>query len=139
LLQKFDELFSFQVQPSMSDPNLATPIADPDPSNSVADPLRDRHECNTCGYVYLPLQGDERQGVAPRTAFADLPEKWRCPVCSASQRRFQNLGPAGSVGFKQNAKYGLGVNTLDPGKKNLLIFGSLFVFFLLFLSLYGLS
>jgi rubredoxin len=143
LLQKLDELFSFQVQRSMSNPNPATPIAATDPSNPVippvADPLRDRHECNTCGYVYLPLQGDERQGVAPRTAFDDLPEKWRCPVCSASQRRFQNLGPAGSIGFKQNAKYGLGVNTLDPGKKNLLIFGSLFVFFLLFLSLYGLS
>jgi rubredoxin len=127
----------------MSNPNPAEPIAPPtDPSNSavaIADPLRDRHECNTCGYVYAPLQGDERQGVAARTAFDDLPEKWRCPVCSASKRRFQNLGPRGSVGFKENAKYGLGVNTLDPGKKNLLIFGSLFVFFLLSLSLYGLG
>jgi hypothetical protein len=31
------------------------------------------------------------------------------------------------------------VNTMDPGRKNLLIFGSLFVFFLLFLGLYGLG
>ncbi|NJN49364.1 MAG: rubredoxin [Alkalinema sp. RL_2_19] len=101
--------------------------------------MRDRFECSTCGYVYLPMQGDERQGVPARTLFADLPEKWRCPVCSASKRRFQNLGPAGATGFKENAKYGLGVNTLDPGQKNLLIFGSLFVFFLIFLSLYGLG
>ena len=103
------------------------------------DPLRDRHECSSCGYVYIPMQGDERQGVEAGTLFTDLPEKWRCPVCSASKRRFQNLGPVGAVGFKENAKYGLGVNTLEPGQKNLLIFGSLFVFFLLFLSLYGLQ
>jgi rubredoxin len=128
----------------MSNPNPTEPVAPvADPANPAAvapgDPLRDRHECNTCGYVYVPLQGDERQGVAPRTVFADLPEKWRCPTCSASKRRFQNLGPKGAVGFKENANYGLGVNTLDPGQKNLLIFGSLFIFFLLFLSLYGLS
>ncbi|MBE9033245.1 rubredoxin [filamentous cyanobacterium LEGE 11480] len=101
--------------------------------------MRDRFECSTCGYVYVPRQGDDRQGVPPSTLFEDLPEKWRCPVCSASKRRFQNLGPVGVTGFKENAKYGLGVNTLDPGRKNLLIFGSLFVFFLLFLSLYGLG
>lgn len=108
-------------------------------TSSTNDALRDRHECSSCGYVYIPIQGDERQGVAAGTLFEDLPEKWRCPVCSASKRRFQNLGPVGSVGFKENAKYGLGVNTLDSGQKNLLIFGSLFVFFLLFLSLYGLQ
>ncbi len=128
----------------MSNPNPTEPVAPvADPANPLAvapgDPLRDRHECNTCGYVYVPLQGDERQGVAPRTVFADLPEKWRCPTCSASKKRFQNLGPKGSVGFKENASYGLGVNTMDPGKKNLLIFGSLFIFFLLSLSLYGLG
>jgi rubredoxin len=128
----------------MSNPNPEDAIAASEPSSptppaAVADPLRDRHECSTCGYVYIPFKGDERQGVAPLTAFDDLPEKWRCPVCSASKRRFQNLGPSGSIGFKENAKYGLGVNTLDPGQKNLLIFGSLFVFFLLFLGLYGLE
>lgn len=117
--------------------NVGSTVASESPSQS--DALLDRFECSSCGYVYVPLQGDERQGVAPNTLFADLPEKWRCPVCSASKRRFQNLGPTGSVGFKENAKYGLGVNTLDPGKKNLLIFGSLFLFFLLFLSLYGLQ
>ncbi len=137
----------------MSNPNPEAPIEPSDGSaespNVLAAPpsvpptqreaLLDRFECSSCGYVYVPLQGDERQGVAPNTLFDDLPEKWRCPVCSASKRRFQNLGPTGAVGFKENAKYGLGVNTLDPGKKNLLIFGSLFVFFLLFLSLYGLQ
>jgi rubredoxin len=133
----------------MSNPNPELSITPSDTSSqspatlssepTQSDPLRDRFECSSCGYVYMPLQGDERQGVEPGTLFEDLPEKWRCPVCSASQRRFQNLGPAGAVGFKENAKYGLGVNTLDPGKKNLLIFGGLFLFFLFLLSLYGLQ
>ncbi len=109
-----------------------------DPS-AVNKALFDRHECSTCGYVYVPQKGDERNSVPPNTVFEDLPEKWRCPVCSASPKRFQNIGPIGATGFKQNAKYGFGVNTMDPGQKNLLIFGSLFLFFLFFLSLYGLQ
>jgi rubredoxin len=108
-------------------------------NTSVANPLLDRHECSSCGYIYLPIKGDDKQGIAPNILFDELPENWRCPVCSATKRRFQNLGPAGSVGFKENAKYGLGVNTLDSGRKNLLIFGTLFFFFLFFLSLYGLQ
>jgi rubredoxin len=124
--------------------SLATPepSENQSPTEPTASPdkaLLDRHECSNCGYVYVPMKGDERNDVAPNTSFEDLPEKWRCPVCSAGKRRFQNIGPVGAIGFKENAKYGLGVNTLDPGKKNLLIFGSLFLFFLLFLSLYGLQ
>jgi rubredoxin len=108
-------------------------------ASSADKALLDRHECGTCGYVYIPIQGDERNGIAPSTSFDDLPENWRCPVCSAGKRRFQNIGPVGSIGFKANASYGFGVNTMDPGRKNLLIFGSLFLIFLFFLSLYGMQ
>jgi rubredoxin len=118
---------SVQSESVQGNPATATPA------------LRDRHECGTCGYVYIPVQGDERNGIAPNTCFEDLPENWRCPVCSAGKRRFQNIGPMGSVGFKANASYGFGVNTMDPGRKNLLIFGSLFLIFLFFLSLYGIQ
>jgi rubredoxin len=117
-------------------PSLET---NPTPDAAANTALRDRHECSSCGYVYLPMKGDEGEGIPPNTVFDDLPEKWRCPVCSANKRRFQNLGPAGAAGFKENAKFGFGVNKMDPGRKNLLIFGSLFFFFLMFLSLYGLQ
>jgi rubredoxin len=39
--------------------------------------------CNICGYVYDPAKGDPDNGVAPGTAFADLPESWVCPDCGA--------------------------------------------------------
>ena len=100
----------------------------------------DRHECSACGYVYEPAKGEERGRIAAGVPLEALPADWKCPVCGAPRSRFQNIGPIGSPsGFKANLKYGLGVNTLTPGQKNILIFGGLVVAFLIFLSLYGLQ
>ncbi len=103
-----------------------------------SEPL-DRYECRACGYTYEPEKGDSRK-VPPGTAFENLPPKWTCPVCGAPTAQFSNLGPAGvASGFKENLRYGLGVNSLTPGNKNILIFGVLGLFVLLLLSLYGLG
>ena len=40
------------------------------------------------------------------------------------------------AGFAQNQKYGLGANSLTAGQKSILIYGSLALFFMLFLSGY---
>lgn len=110
------------------------------PPEAAIAPPPDRHECAACGYVYEPQKGDDRSNIAAGTAFEDLPKNWRCPVCGAPTSRFQNIGPVGSAsGFKANLGYGLGVNTLTPGQKNLLIFGGLILGFIFFLSLYGLQ
>ncbi|HIK13845.1 MAG TPA: rubredoxin [Leptolyngbyaceae cyanobacterium M33_DOE_097] len=109
--------------------------------DAVVDPKTlDRYECGTCGYIYEPAKGDDRSQIAAGTPFEELPQGWKCPVCNAPQNRFQNIGAVGAPsGFKENLKYGLGVNTLTPGQKNLLIFGGLALAFLFFLSLYGLQ
>lgn len=44
-------------------------------------------EC-PCGYVYDPAEGDHENGVAPDTAFADLPDDWVCPKCGAEKEYF---------------------------------------------------
>jgi rubredoxin len=99
----------------------------------------DRFECLACGYTYEPAKGDDRNNISPGIPFEDLVVNWRCPVCGAPKKRFVNVGPMGSPsGFKENLKYGLGVNTLTPGQKSILIFGALALGFLFFLSLYGL-
>lgn len=47
-----------------------------------------KYVCSVCGYVYDPAQGDAEGGIAPGTAFADLPADWVCPVCGAEKDQF---------------------------------------------------
>ena len=47
-----------------------------------------KYECDTCGYVYDPEKGDPANGVAPGTAFEDIPDDWVCPVCGAPKTDF---------------------------------------------------
>ncbi|MGE5656677.1 MAG: rubredoxin [Actinomycetota bacterium] len=109
-----------------------------DPATEVK--TLDRYECRACGYVYEPKKGSSQGQIPAGTAFEDLPQRWRCPVCGAAKSQFTNIGEEeGTSGFKENLRYGLGVNSLTPTQKNLLIFGGLAVGFLLLLSLYGLQ
>jgi rubredoxin len=100
----------------------------------------DCYECRSCGYSYEPVKGDSRAKIPMGTAFEELPLNWRCPVCSAPKKQFSNIGPVNSPsGFKENLNFGLGVNRLTPGQKNILIFGALALGFMFFISLYGLK
>jgi rubredoxin len=109
-------------------------------SEPAAPAPPDRYECRSCGYVYEPAKGDERRNVAPNTPFETLPENWRCPVCGVKKYQFKSIGPAGKAsGFDENLGYGIGVNTLTPGAKNVLIFSVLGLGILLLLSFYGLN
>ena len=46
-----------------------------------------KYEC-PCGYIYDPAVGDPDSGIAPGTAFADIPEDWVCPVCGLGKDAF---------------------------------------------------
>ncbi|MFC2008711.1 rubredoxin [Chloroflexota bacterium] len=48
-----------------------------------------KYECKICGYVYDPAVGDPDSGVAPGTAFEDIPDDWTCPVCGAAKSEFE--------------------------------------------------
>ncbi|GAB6060501.1 rubredoxin [Desulfonatronum parangueonense] len=56
-------------------------------------------QCQTtnCGYVYDPDRGDKRKKIPPGTAFKDLPEDWKCPVCGAGTKAFRPLAGPGST------------------------------------------
>ena len=45
--------------------------------------------CSACGYVYNPELGDPDSGIAPGTAFEDLPEDWACPICGLDKGVFE--------------------------------------------------
>ncbi|MEA4815782.1 MAG: rubredoxin [Lachnospiraceae bacterium] len=50
-----------------------------------------KYECELCGYIYDPAVGDAEQGIAPGTAFADLPADWVCPLCGAGKDEFKEV------------------------------------------------
>lgn len=114
-------------------------VTEQEVADEAAELTLDRHECRSCGYTYEPLKGDSTGKIPAMTRFEELPPSWRCPVCGAKPALFQNIGEAGKAsGFTENLNYGLGVNRMTPGQKNLLIFGFLALGIVFFLSLYGL-
>ncbi len=64
----------------------------------MANP-EDMWQCQmtNCGCIYDPDRGDKRKKIPPGTAFNDLPEGWKCPVCGASTKAFKPLAGPGSV------------------------------------------
>ncbi len=48
-----------------------------------------KYRCILCGYIYEPGLGDPDSGIAPGTAFEELPDDWQCPVCSAGKDDFE--------------------------------------------------
>lgn len=52
--------------------------------------------CTTCGWVYDPEQGDPDGGIAPGTAWEDIPDDWVCPVCGVGKEDFEPVEQAAS-------------------------------------------
>ncbi len=48
-----------------------------------------KYICKVCGYIYNPTAGDPDSGIAPGTAFEDIPDDWRCPVCGVTKSDFE--------------------------------------------------
>ena len=46
------------------------------------------NECEPCGYIYDPAVGDPDGGIAPGTAFEDIPDDWVCPLCGLGKDVF---------------------------------------------------
>jgi len=133
-------------QPEASEPSEVVE-AEPGPQaeealsvDPVEDPDTHRFECRSCGFVYDPDEGVRKLAIAPGTPFSQLdPIGFRCPVCRSRVGAFKDIGPRNKPsGFEENLNFGLGVNRLTPGQKNVLIFGGFALAFAFFLSLYSL-
>lgn len=48
-----------------------------------------KYKCVPCGYIYDPAFGDPDSGTAPGTMFEDLPDDWKCPICSVGKDEFE--------------------------------------------------
>ena len=47
-----------------------------------------KYICSACGYAYDEEIGDPDNGIAPGTAFEDLPDDWMCPMCGVGKSMF---------------------------------------------------
>ena len=50
-----------------------------------------KYTCIPCGYTYDPAIGDTEHGIAPGTAFEDIPADWVCPECGAAKEYFEPI------------------------------------------------
>ena len=48
-----------------------------------------KYRCTVCDWVYDPVIGDPESGVAPGTAFEDIPADWVCPLCGVGKDDFE--------------------------------------------------
>ena len=87
------------------------------------DPADHRFECLSCGFVYDPAEGIKKLKIEVGIPFLELdPASFRCPVCRSKMGAFKDIGPRNKPsGFEENLNFGLGVNRLTPGQKNVLI------------------
>ncbi len=117
-----------------------TPVEAPVEAPVEEDSSTHRFECRSCGYVYDPAEGVRKLGIEAGTPFEALnPLTFRCPVCRSKVGAFRDIGPREKPsGFEENLNFGLGVNRLTPGQKNVLIFGGFALAIAFFLSLYSL-
>lgn len=126
----------FAAEAAASAPEPA-PLPAPEPA---IDPSSHRFECRSCGFVYDPAEGVRKLGIEAGTPFMELDAvSFRCPVCRSRVVAFKDIGPREKPsGFEENLNFGLGVNRLTPGQKNVLIFGGFALAIAFFLSLYSL-
>ena len=48
-------------------------------------------QCILCGFIYEEAAGMPQDGIAPGTRWADVPQTWICPECSATKADFEMI------------------------------------------------
>ena len=46
-------------------------------------------QCVLCGFIYDEAAGMPGEGIPPGTRWADVPDTWICPACSAPKSDFE--------------------------------------------------
>jgi rubredoxin len=68
-------------------PVATMPFHCSDPHRIVSEPRT--WMCLICGWIYDEAAGDPEHGIAPGTAWADVPMNWTCPECGARKEDFE--------------------------------------------------
>ncbi len=88
-----------RVIKGISPKNAPTYIADHDehetseeaPEEETSNVSKQLYQCVVCGLIYDPEEGDPDSGIAPGTAFEDIPDDWICPICGVTKSDFKPI------------------------------------------------
>jgi len=72
-------------------PKNAPTYINPESASEATACEKERYKCLICGYIYDPLSGDPEHSIPPETAFNDLDDEWKCPVCGADKYSFDMI------------------------------------------------
>ena len=75
------EMFAEESDDSVAKHEEAAEVPEDDAAKMV------KYGC-PCGYVYDPVAGDPENGIAPGTAWADVPADFKCPECGIEKEMF---------------------------------------------------
>lgn len=59
--------------------------------NALEDRIVKKYMCVICGFIYDERAGLPDDGIAPGTAWADVPPNWICPNCGARKEDFEMM------------------------------------------------
>ena len=48
-------------------------------------------QCILCGFIYNEADGLPEEGIPAGTRWADVPDTWVCPQCSATKADFERI------------------------------------------------
>ena len=60
-----------------------------------------KYMCTLCGLIYDEAEGWPDDGIAPGTLWADVPDDWECPDCSAMKEDFEMVEMAQGWSFRK--------------------------------------
>ena len=84
-------IINFQARRSQACANCTAAACREKGRGSSSRPCYTEVRMPVCGYIYDPAVGDPDSGIAPGTAFKDIPDDWVCPVCGVSKDEFEPL------------------------------------------------
>ncbi|MCC8537850.1 rubredoxin [Xanthomonas axonopodis pv. poinsettiicola] len=70
--------------------NAVPPLRDRDyPMSDISTTTYRTWMCVVCGFLYNEADGIPEEGIAPGTAWQDVPDTWTCPDCGVTKDDFE--------------------------------------------------
>jgi len=60
-------------------------------TTKIEGPKMVKWKCTVCGFIYDSEYGDLENSIPAKTAFEDLPNDWKCPICGAPKSSFRKI------------------------------------------------